>query len=70
MLYQLNYIPYISYHPKAQKDIIPSGQALRAKHICKETEDLFQSLETLKTGFVSRGYKEEYINTEFKKIDS
>ena len=31
--------------------------------LCKETEDLVQSSETLKTGFVSRGYKEEYINT-------
>ena len=65
-----NYLHYNLYHPKAQKDNIPLGQALRGKRIRKDTEDLVQSLETLKTGFVSRGYQEEYINTEFKKIDN
>ena len=79
MLYQLNYIQnqqiaitiYTTTHTiQKHRKKIYLGQALSAKRICKETEDLVTSLETLKTGFVSRGYKEEFINTEFKKRDN
>ena len=64
-----SYLHYNSYHPRAQKENIPSGQALRLKRICSENKHLQEGLKSLKTKFIQRGYRESLIEQQFSKIN-
>lgn len=66
------YIHSKSYHPKSQIKNIPYGQALRAKRISTEEENLQSALENIKKNFVNRGYNPQDIDEQFlrtKDID-
>ena len=63
------YIHSKSYHPKSQIKNIPYGQAVRAKRISTEKHDLEIALEKIKKNFVSRGYKQQDIDDQFKRIN-
>ena len=63
------YIHSKSYHPKSKLKNIPYGQAVRAKRISTEKHDLEIALEKIKKNFVSRGYKQQDIDDQFKRIN-
>ena len=64
-----SYLHYNSYHPIAQKENIPSGQALRLKRIRTGDKYLQKGLKTLKTKFRQRGYRESLIEQQFSKVN-
>ena len=64
-----SYLHYNSYHPRAQMENIPSGQALKLKIICTENKHLQEGLKSLKTKFIQRGYKESLIEQQFSKVN-
>ena len=64
------YTHVTSYHPKSQIQNIPYGQALRAKRICAEEEDLKAGLSKLKKDFQTRGYKKSTLEEHFAKVSN
>ena len=62
------YLHSKSYHPKSLINNIPYGQALRAKRICSEEEDLVEALDNMKAKFISRGYFSNVLDNHFKEV--
>ena len=63
------YIHSKSYHPKSQIRNIPYGQALRAKRINTEKEDLRQTLDNVKMNFTKRGYNIKEVEEQFSRME-
>ena len=61
------YIHSKSYHPKSQIRNIPYGQALRAKRINTEKEDLRQTLDNIRMNFTKRGYNIKEVEEQFSR---
>ena len=61
------YLEYSSCYPKHVKRSIPYGQALRLKRICGSGGKLRLRLDELHGHFRKRGYKSEFLNSEFSR---
>ena len=61
------YVHSKSYHPRASKEAIAYGQALRLRRICTEDNDFWEAAERLKTDLTKRGYDEEKTKHEINR---
>ena len=57
------YLHYSSYHPKAQRDSIPYGIALRFKLICTDPKEFDKEANTLLKQLTSRGHPHRRTKT-------
>ena len=65
-----NYLHRASEHPPSLKDSLAYSQALRIKRICSDNEEYKSSTELLLKSFISRGYDQEKVTKQVKKVDS
>ena len=64
------YVHSRSFHPRATKEAIAYGQALRLRRICTEDADFWEAANKLRTDLVKRGYKEEKISEDINRAAS
>ena len=64
------YVHSRSYHPRATKEAIAYGQALRLRRICTEDADFWEAANKLRTDLVKCGYKEEKISEDINRAAS
>lgn len=61
------YVHSKSFHPRATKEAIAYGQALRLRRICTEEEDFREATKKLTSNLVKRGYNEEKIASDVER---
>ena len=57
-----------SCHPRHCKESIPYSQALRLKRICSKDETYQTRVRKMKQHFLQRGYNEQILESQFKKV--
>ena len=62
------FLHYTSSHPDHTKRSIVFSQVLRVSRICSEKSDFLKHLEKMKSWFLDRGYPEDLIESEMKKV--
>ena len=65
-----NYLLRASEHPPSLKDSLAHSQALRIKRVCSDNEEYKSSSEQLVKSFISRGYDQEQVAKQVRKVDS
>ena len=65
---QHQYLHFYSSHPDHTKRSIIYSQALRLAKICTFENDFLRHRDEMKSWFQRRGYPENVINTEMKKV--
>ena len=63
------YLHYSSSHPEHTKRSIIYSQTLRLKSLCSLEKDFKEKLSEMKSWFLKRGYPEQIINCEMKKVN-
>ena len=65
-----NYLHAKSAHPVSLKKRIPYSQALRMKRVCSTSDECKKRPNDLVKRFVQKGYKENIIRNQIKKLDN
>ena len=64
------YVHSKSYHPRATKEAIAYGQALRLRRICTEDSDFWEAANKLESDLTKRGYDRNKIAGEIQRAAS
>ena len=64
------YVHEKSNHPRATKENIAYGLALRSKRICSNEEDYEQSKQKIEQRLLLRGYDQNVIKDKISKVDT
>ena len=62
------YLDYSSSHPSHTKRSIVYSQTLRARRLCSLESDFLKHRTKMKSWFLKRGYPENMIDEEMKKV--
>ena len=65
-----NYLHAKSANPLSLKKSIPYSQALRTKRVCSTFDEYKKHSNNLVKQFVEKGYKENIIRNQIKKVDN
>ena len=64
------YLDYSSSHPNHIKRSVVYSQSLRARRLCSLESDFLKHCTKMKSWFLKRGYPENMIDEEMKKVKS
>ena len=62
------YLDYSSSHPNHTKRSIVYSQSLRTRRLCSHESDFLKHCTKIKLWFLKRGYPENIIGKEIKKV--
>ena len=63
------YLNFTSSHPNHTKRSIVHSQGLRVKRICSKKEDFLKHMREMKLWFLERGYPENIVDQELRKVE-